>query len=173
MTRIVALDISKAACGAAMGSGADEAPRMVSRSLGGQTLGATGAAFGDWLRDLFLMEKPDCVAIEAPLVVSGPHASAAGVKLLMGLVAVAHVAAHRAGARVVEANVQSWRKAILGNGRPKDPKRAALDFCASVGWDAGGSHDRAEAACVWAWAHLHYGDRAAMHRLLARQSLRV
>lgn len=172
MTNVVALDISKAACGVAMGSGAT-APRTVLHKTGGQTLGATGAAFGDWLRDLFLMEKPHIVAIEAPLVMSGPQASAAGVKLLMGLVTVAHVAAHRAGARVVEANVQSWRKAILGHGRPRDPKAAALGFCSSVGWEAGGSHDRAEAACVWAWAHLMHGDTAAMHRLLARQSLRA
>jgi hypothetical protein len=46
----------------------------------------------------------------------------------------------------------TWRAAVLGNGYPKDPKAAALEYCRLMKWCIE-DHNAAEAACMLVWGH--------------------
>lgn len=171
MTRILALDISGASTGVAIGPGA-EPPRNFAVSFVGATRGHVGANFAKWLRELLILEKPDLVAFEAPLVMATGSASMDSVRLLTGLAFQAEVICATRDVPCHAVQVQSWRKVFLGHGRPKDAKRAALAMCELLGWDVGGSHDRAEAVGVWTYAHFTYGDRREIQRALSGSAVR-
>ena len=168
--RILALDISKAGTGYAMGDGSG-APVSGVVAFSGHSRGQIGAAYAKWLRDLLMVEKPGLVACEAALFMSGPMASADTARLLLGLSFATEMVCELASVRHLDVPVQSWRKAFLGHGRPKDPKAAALAMCAMVGWDVGRNHNRADACGVFAFAHLHHGNRQAMVKLLSKASV--
>ncbi len=77
--------------------------------------------------------------------------SAHGERVLTMLSGVTIGAAHNAGARVLEPVAPAtWRKAVLGNGYPDNPKKAALDYCALMKWNIT-DHNVAEAACILQW----------------------
>lgn len=171
MTRVLALDISGASTGVAIGHGA-EAPRSFAVSFDGATRGHVGAGFAKWLRDLMIVEQPDLVVFEAPLRQSDENTSIDSVRLLTGLSFTTETICAMRGVKSYEAHVQSWRKVFLGHGRPANPKKAALAMCQMLGWDAGGSHDRADALGVWCWAHFNYGDRQEMQRALSGSAVR-
>jgi hypothetical protein len=45
-----------------------------------------------------------------------------------------------------------WRKAVLGNGYPPNPKNAAIDYCRLVFNLEIKDHNAAEGVCIWQWA---------------------
>lgn len=106
--------------------------------------------------------KIEGVAIEAPLMgitkknkrgIPVP-VSHHGTKMLVMLSGVAQAAAKNGGAKIVWLpEVSSWRKAVLGNGFPSDPKGAALQYCRLVLKLKVEDHNAAEGLCVWCWAH--------------------
>lgn len=170
--RILALDISSAATGFALGDGTG--PPVTGRAaFGGRGRGAAGAAFAKWLRDLLLVERPGLVVAEAALFTAGPRAGVEVARMLLGLSFMAEVVCEMQAVRHLDVPVQSWRKAFLGHGRPQNPKRAAIAMCTGLGWDVGGDDNRADAAGVWCWAHLHHGNSRAMHKLLSASSVRA
>lgn len=167
---VLALDISAASCGLAVGS-ADGAPRTSLRKTAGDTTGAKGAAFTAFVNDILTVEQPDLVMIEAPLMATSVPRSAATAWLLIGLAHNAETVCAERGVQCERVAVQTWRARVLGRGniRRDEAKERALRLCAAAGWDTGGSHDRAEAACIWAYAHLQFGQRRAIRATLDRQ----
>ena len=170
--RILALDLSKKGTGVAIGD-ASEPPRSFVASFSGATRGHVGASFAKWLRDLLIVEKPDLVVFEAPLMRAAAKGSADSMRLLIGLSFQTEVMCAIREVPVAQAHVATWRKHFLGHGYPNDPKQAALNMCAMLGWETGGSHDRADACGVWASAHFTHGDRRAIQRALSASSMRA
>lgn len=162
--KILALDVSSARTGAAVGD-ATAPPRTFSRKFDGGR-GKVGAEFARWLRDLMMLENPDLVAFEAPLI-AGRQNNAATARMLIGLALSVETACYIKSTHCIEANIQAWRKVFLGTGRPDDPKRAALEMCKSIGLDVGGEHDRADAVGVWSWAHFNHGNRRGVMNMLS------
>ena len=103
------------------------------------------------LRDLFSLEVPDLVVIEAAMDPAAMLEKGNGTKavtmlwMLQG--AVASVAGCY-GVRQKKANILTVRKAVLGNGRPADPKATAVAFCENIGLKPK-VHDEADAALLW------------------------
>ena len=171
MTNVVAMDISKTSCGVAIGD-ASGPPRTVRVPFTQRDRGEVYAAFQLWLRDLIVLEQPGLVACEAAFFKLDAQSSAETTRILLGLAACAESICAARKVRHVDVPVMTWRKAFLGNGRPKDPKGDALRMCALLGWPTDGNHDRAEACGVWSFAHMNHGNAKAMHRLLSRASVR-
>lgn len=169
---IMALDISPASTGVAIGDGSGP-PRSFERPIPGTSRGQRGLAFARWLRDLIVLEGPDLVAYEAPIMFSR-KGSVDAMRILMGLAfQVEVVCASRAPLRAIEVNIQAWRKLFLGQGRPADPKGDCVRMCGLLGWPTGGSHDRADSCGVWAWAHFHHGNRQGIMKALSAGSVRA
>ncbi len=170
--RILALDISKAGTGVAVGE-ATEPPRSFVVSFSGATQGQVWWSYGIWLREQMAVEKPDLVAFEAPIYGRKIQSSAPTTILLRGMACVTEMLCTGRNVRVVSVPTSTWRKHFLGHGFPHDPKQAALNQCGLLGWDVGGSHDRADACGVWAWAHFTHGDRRAIQRALSASSMKA
>lgn len=178
--KILALDISMTSTGAAIGA-ADQPPRSFGISFPGEQHAKSWAAYNLWLRDIIVMEKPALVVYEAPIPDvkrqgkdgQWHRASVKGARLLSGFACLTETMCQMRGIGCQPANVLTWRKAFLSNGRPAEPKEEAMRMCNLLGWDHGGSHDRAEAMGVWCWGHLTYGDRRAMNKLLSAGSVRA
>jgi len=169
--KILALDISKKATGVAIGDG-EGPPRTFSQGFKGDRAGAVGAAYAKWLRTLLVEERPALVAFEKPLMLSGPRAGAAVMRILTGLGFTTEVVCEVAGVRYEDVAVMTWRKLFLGHGRPADPKLAAINACQGHGWDVGEDDNQADACGVWAWAHFHHGNRKGIISQLSRSPMR-
>lgn len=167
--KVMGLDISKASTGVAIGD-ASGPPRVLRARFTGSTHGQIGWSFLKWLRELCIVEAPDLICAEAAFVAA--HNDLYTSKLMLGMDMTAQIIAAMRGVEYQPVAVQTWRKAFLGNGRPDNPKRAAIRMCTQLGWDVDGSHDKADACGVWAWGHLYHGDQQAMRRLLSVGSIR-
>ncbi len=133
--RILALDLATKA-GFAMGR-AGEKPRAWSKRLR-TSEDAPERAFkrlGIELRDLFTLELPDLVVVEAPLAggLIG-NSNMATVYQLNGLVGGVFTICGPYGIRCIKANVQTVRKHVVGRARPDNPKKAVLDRCKALGY---------------------------------------
>jgi hypothetical protein len=160
---VLALDISKTCTGICFGR-AGEVPRFT--AVRGNDLDGTAAMMllGHWLIDWIRIEKPDFVYYEAPVspaafmgkydedkgkvqMTSNPHTAQAlfemtgVVKFICGM---KHIATRCA-------NVQTVRKAFLGQARPQDPKKRVKAMCDALGW-LPRNMDEADAGAVWYFA---------------------
>jgi hypothetical protein len=148
--KIVAADIASAT-GLAV-DGGDGRPRGLTFRVpcGGEDLGRAGLAFSEWLYGVVAIEKPDLLAIEAP-VLGNAGGRVFTSEILIGLAFMAAVVAKSRGIRFERAHVQTVRRHLLGQGRPDNPKRAVLARCRLLGW-APANDNEADAMAVWAWA---------------------
>jgi hypothetical protein len=96
------------------------------------------------------------VAIEAPLALGGRSAHTQRVlTMLAGAAAAGAVEGGAGWIRMPAPN--TWRKAVLGCGFPKNTqgksiaKQAALDYCRLNGWQPE-DDNAADALCIWWWA---------------------
>lgn len=105
--------------------------------------------------------KIEGVVIEAPLIgISKKNkrgiytpTSAHGDRVLTMLSGAAQAAISNGGAKFLGMpGPQTWRAAVLGNGRPTNPKSAALEYCRLVLKLNLDDHNAAEAACILQWA---------------------
>lgn len=98
------------------------------------------------LRDLFMMEKPDLIVVEAPISMGGmverDDKNPRGFKfkskpetiyILTGLVGVVFGIAGPYGIAARKVNVQTVRRHFLGVARPADPKKATVARCHMLG----------------------------------------
>lgn len=110
-----------------------------------------GRNLGCKLVELFTLERPDLVVVEAAMDPSAMLIKGNGTKsvtLLWRLQGAVDGVCGPYGLRVKPANVMSVRKAVLGNGRPADPKAAAIAFCKSIGLSVRDDNE-ADAALMW------------------------
>lgn len=75
-----------------------------------------GAALADFLSDAITFWKPGLVIFEAPLI-AGKQSSHQTAYTTMGLAFMAEVVCFRRNIRVLQANVQTVRSRVLGQGR--------------------------------------------------------
>lgn len=118
---------------------ADDDPARAGRNLGCN------------LRDLFTVELPDLVIVEAAMEPGAMHAagnSSRTVALLWRLQGAVDAVCGCYGLRVKRANVNSVRKAVLGIATPKDPKQVVVAFVNKVGIVTQ-DHNAADAAMMW------------------------
>lgn len=104
----------------------------------------------------------EAVAIEAPQMnvrhtnkrgITTPASSHGTVSLAM-LSGAAQAGAYNGGAKHIWlVQPSQWRKSVLGNGYPTDPKQAAIDYCWTVFKLRVADHNAAEAVCLAVWAH--------------------
>lgn len=167
---VLALDISKACTGVAIGDGSD-APFVCAWRFGRHdATGAVCAEFGASLRSAIVEHNVTAVVAESPFVAR--HDSAAIVRIKFGMSVIAETIAYSAGLRWLMIAPATWRKIFTGVGRPKDAKTAAMLQCDRLGWDVARCTDIAEAAGVWCAAHLLHGNTKGMHRMLSESSMR-
>lgn len=168
---LMGLDLSQHGCGIAYGDGS-EPPISSVVDFGDLPRGRLFHKATVYLSDLVVMIRPRLICYEAPLLNTNRPNKAEVPFRLIGLAAIAESVAARYDLACHKVTPQEWRKDFLGRGYPSDPKKAALGFCAALGWDTGGDHNRADAFGVWAWGHLNHGYRAGMHTLLSRMTVR-
>lgn len=165
-TRIMALDISSKGAAFACGDLRD-VPDSGVEDLRSANRGLVAEKFRRWLRDLIILQGPDMIAFEAPLMnFAGPRSPDAA-RMLLGLAMVAEMVCALRHLRCEEVHVQTWRKSLLGTGRPDNPKRATMDACRALGWEIGNSDDRADACGVLMHAHLTWGNKSAARKLVS------
>lgn len=156
------------------------------KSLDSMRMGEAGRSFEDFITAWLIQNQIGHLAVEAPLNTNfqrrkvakvNPGAAWAGqaveyeevggaplatffkIHMLEG---IACTVASRLNIPTVFVNQATWRKAFLGNGRPKDPKGDAKKQCERLGIDCS-SKDAAEAVgvCWWLNSYLNpYGRRA-------------
>lgn len=169
--KILALDLATNA-GFAMGNSGDK-PTSWSKRLKSPEDDPERAfkKLGIELRDIFALDKPDLVIVEAPMSMGGmvrkDDESERGFKftsnpntiyMLTGLVGVVFGICGPYGIQARKANVQQVRKNFLGMARPPEPKRAVLDRCYQLGWLPRDCRDdnRADSLALWMFACGHY-----------------
>jgi hypothetical protein len=167
VTIVLAIDAATNS-GFAIGS-AGVAPRSWSQRLKGSGDDPERAfrKMGIVLRDLFSVEKPDLVVVEAPMSMGGmveaDESSPRGFKfksnpetiyMLTGLVAVVFGICGPYGISCRKANVQAVRKHVVGKARPNDPKRAVLERLWQIGYLPRDVKDdnRGDAVALHIWA---------------------
>lgn len=170
MTLVLAIDAATR-CGFAMGE-AGKAPRSWSQRLkdGDDDPERAFKKFGIALRDLFALEKPDLVVVEAPMSMGGmietDETKPRGFKfksnpdtiyMLVGLVGGVFTICGEHGIRARKANVQAVRKHVVGKARPEDPKKVVLKRCWQIGYLPRDCHDnnRSDAIALHIWASDH------------------
>lgn len=157
---IIAMDISKVCTGVAEGV-AGETPRFYSIRCDGLDDITAMRRLGDWLIQRTKVDKPDWLFFEAPIHPGAflgewdeekgkvrAKSNPATTITLAKLVGVVEFIAAMKGIQQRTANVQTVRKAFLGQARPKDPKKRAMAMCKALGWDPKNA-DEADAGAVW------------------------
>jgi hypothetical protein len=157
-------------------------------SLTGYCVGAVGSKprFGTWrlrdsedhrkraarnlgcrLRDEFSLQRPMKVFYEAAIATGAMLTkgnSSHSADLLWSLQGAVEGVCGPYGVFTQEANVTTVRKAVMGNGRPNNPKVAVVEFCRSIGFDVT-DHNAADAIFVWlfaaGWKHNELDYRGA------------
>lgn len=167
MTVVLAIDAATN-CGFAIGEAAS-APRSWSQRLKGGDDDPERAfkKMGIALRDLFALEPPDLVVVEAPMSMGGMveadensergfrfKSNPETIYLLNGLVAVVFGICGPYGIRARKANVQAVRKHFVGKARPQDPKKVVLERCWQIGYLPRNVKDnnRGDAVALHVWA---------------------
>lgn len=103
------------------------------------------------LRDMFVLERPDLIVYEAamnPAQKLRQGDAVRSVTLPWQLIGAAGAIAGAYGIRIIAANVQTVRKAVLGNGRPENPKQVAAEHCKRLGFNIS-NFDEADAVVMW------------------------
>ncbi len=168
--RVLAIDAATR-CGFAIGE-AGKAPRSWSEVLKDRDDEPQRAfkKLGIHLRDLFMVEKPNLVVVEAPIDMgamieidpTAPRGFRAKSNpktafLLTGLVGGVFTICGPYGIKCRKARVQTVRAHFLGRGRHTNPKRAVLERCWQIGYLPRDCRDdnRADAVALHIWASDH------------------
>lgn len=120
----------------------------------GADLGRSYGRFGQTIREAIEVHKPDVVVFEAPLPASvqvRKENSNASVRMQFGRAGIVEEVVYNAHLPCREGDVQTVRHAVMGTGRPEDPKTAVMRHCDLLGWRAP-DHNGADAALLWAYA---------------------
>lgn len=156
------------------------------KSIDAKRMGMAGRSFEDFLTAWLISNGVQHVAIEAPLpsnferkkvVGVDPAAAWAGRSIafekeggaplatwfkIYGLAMQACTVCARLNIPAVFVNQSTWRRAFLGNGRPKDSKKESRAMCKRLGIECS-SDDAAEAVGIVHWLDVTlnpYGGRA-------------
>lgn len=151
---ILALDVSKSACGWAFGLPADT-PLSGVVSLGEphHHYGRVAANASRWLLDMCTMHKPEIIALEAAWMGNGGHSAETAALLIKLQGLVQHFAWIRTGREAVIVQSATSALKFTGRGRyDKDQRKPAVQREAVIrGWLTPETvdPDRADALAVW------------------------
>jgi hypothetical protein len=159
--RVLGLDPGMS-LGYAFGAPSDK-PYCGVLKLPGFTDDARAASFGGAyaaVQSMVRAHRIEGVVLEAPLMeiwrknkrgINTPSSSH-GVRMHHMLSGALQAAVINSGAKLLGMPTPNeWRKRVLGNAFPKDPKNAAIAYCKLVLKLTVEEHDAAEAACLWAY----------------------
>lgn len=126
-----------------------------------QTVEVMFRNYACWLRDRLTLGDVDCIAFEAPLnlgaMANSGISNAQTIVALHGLAAITNgVGGGCYGIRVKHVTPQQARKAVLGVGRPDDPKTAVKIWARNLGWMVK-NDDEADALVVHWWCAGEFG----------------
>ncbi|ACL61079.1 hypothetical protein [Methylobacterium nodulans] len=146
MRKILALDLSVASTGWALGSpDGDPAFGHYALPSTGNDIGKLLAAFQDWLSLKIAGEDIALCVFEAPILSRGKtHVLTA--RKLMGLAGVTELICHRAAIRCVEEHLQTNKKRFAGHGHAD--KHTMMHVARRYGWDVT-RDDEADALALW------------------------
>ncbi|ACL61726.1 hypothetical protein [Methylobacterium nodulans] len=146
MRKILALDLSVASTGWALGSpDGDPAFGHYTLPSTGNDIGKLLAAFQDWLSLKIAGEDIAIVVFEAPILTPGKtHITTA--RKLMCLAGVTELVCHQAEIRCIEENIQTNKKRFAGHGRAD--KETMMHVARRYGWDVQ-RDDEADALALW------------------------
>lgn len=167
---ILALDISKRRTGICFGR-IGETPAFLSIRGNDMDDEAAMMRLGRWLIGFTKASPPDWIWYEAALsIIPGEYdaerrkvVAKGNPQTVITLAKMTGVVEFVAGMKAIKhrsANVQTARKAVLGQGRPKDPKKHALAMCMELGWKPA-NEDEADAGIIWQYACLQVKPHAA------------
>jgi len=154
------LDLSKTCSGICYGQ-VGLVPRFSSLRSAGADDEIAVEKIGDWFIDFTKVNRVDAVYIEAGVSlgafigewdpakgkVRATSNPATGI-LLANMVSIITYLAKKKHILKRNANVQTLRKAFLGEARPKDPKKRSKAMCEALGWSPSNT-DEADAGAVW------------------------
>lgn len=137
--RLLALDLSSNIGWAMLDPAADCRMRFGTLAYGGQGKPAICGKFGDWLDDLYAVDRFDAMAWEAPFLRPGDKVDK--IKILIGLVGVcfAFVGSARHPMPHLEVAPRDVKKRMTG--RSDADKADVIKACWSVGWKVATDHE--------------------------------
>lgn len=109
-----------------------------------------------YLGDQITVNKPDLIAFEAPIPPRGQNIEATWptIRLLIGLVAVAEMAAAHAGIDSFEVAVPTWKKSFTGSGRAD--KADVIAKCMRLGFRVATDHEADAIGILSHTLHVHH-----------------
>jgi Holliday junction resolvasome RuvABC endonuclease subunit len=169
MRFVFALDLGMRTGFACGGAGACPTSGAVVLKQRDEPAGRAGGNLMEWLRRMWMKDRPDIVAIEAPFnlaAFSDKRASDATVRMAFGLTMVVAAMCDRYGiAQPIEAQPSTVRKHFIGRGRIGDRdamKAAVIRRCHMLKLlpPDSADDDRADAIAIHDWASAHYANRS-------------
>ena len=161
--RILALDVATK-MGVADGC-VGEKPVFYTKKFAGEEHEEIFADALRWIAEYLQVNKPDIVAIEAPLNLAATmgQSNPATVVRLNGLWAVIASAVKVKGGIIYRhVNVQTARRAFIGSGNlpGAEAKRRVFNMCKAIGWEPK-DKDQGDAGCVHFWASTQFAPNLA------------
>lgn len=140
-------------------------PALLARDFGGDDKEAVFGNAVHFFAAFLKTVSPDLIVIEVPIQAVWGKTNADTTDISRGLYGIFSGIARCKNIKTVRAEIATWRKYALGNGRlpGKAAKAASLRLCAQLGWDAP-THDAAESAMIWLWAGSQVAPRQ-VHRV--------
>jgi hypothetical protein len=128
-------------------------PDLAFVDFDGRTDADVFARVAKWMVQLLHEQRPDLIAIEAPVPKFDKSLQNGMRGVVLGLACCKSV-------QVLEVEVQTWRKYALGFGNLKGvvAKAQCVELCGRLGWKVPTTkrgnvdHNAAEAAGIWLWA---------------------
>ena len=152
--RILALDLATKtgwACDGPEGrpmSGVLRLPKSGGDAADGYEFGMAYCRLEQFLIGRFRIDRPDIVAMEAPIPGGHVKTTYVTMRLLYGLPAVTECVCTRWGIPIREIRVQAVKRHMTGNGRCD--KQAVIKMCRLFGWDPE-DDNAADALAVWSY----------------------
>jgi Holliday junction resolvasome RuvABC endonuclease subunit len=117
--------------------------------------GSRFAAFDLWLADQLTVHAPDMLAFESPIPPRGTNIDTmwGTIRLLIGLVSIAEMAASHAGIACIEVAVPTWKKGFTGSGRAD--KTDVITKCMGLGFMVATDHEADAIGILSHVLHVH------------------
>lgn len=156
--KVLALDISTN-IGFAVGSSAAKpvfGTHRLPKPLDPDDFGSRFAAFDLWLGEAIAFHEPTVIVFESPIPPRGNNLVTmwSTIRILIGLVSIAEMAASHGGVDCEEVAVPTWKKSFTGSGRAD--KRDVMARCRQLGFMVRTDHEADAIGILSHTLHAHH-----------------